>query len=467
LRLEPTSRFRLAWATRLPVVCQSLPELESWRRRMQREVGKLHDQQVVYDLTEEPAQNLFYLAYHGFNDRDIQRQVARLQRAPQPPLIAQKAIAGPGQRKIRVGFLSSFFRSHTIGHWFQGLVAQLSREAFTVTVLSVGNHRDEISGFFQQHADNFLEVPKHLPSARRLIAEQQLDVLLYADVGMGLIPTTLAFSRLAPVQCATVGHPVTTGIDTIDYFISSEPLETAESDQHYTEALIRLKVLPIYYYRPQVPDPLKEREFFGLAKEEHVYACPQTLFKFHPEFDALLGGILRGDPRGVLVLCRGVVPHWEKLLRQRFRATLADVADRIRFLPRLSYPDYLNLLAVSDVQLDTLHFGGGNTSYDGFNVGLPIVTLPTRFLRGRITLSLYKQMNVLDCVASTPQEYIDMALRLGTNFDYRQTIREKIGAAAGVLFENSAGIRELEAFFQRAVQAASLGQPPSSLNASG
>jgi protein O-GlcNAc transferase len=451
LAIRPNARLRIALATRLPIVYQSMAELESWRSRLIREVGQLQRENVVHDLTDEPALSLFYLPYQGLNDRDILRDVARLYRAPQPIAGPPAASARGPSRKIRVGFLSAYFRGHSIGHWMQGLVAHLSRDLFEVIVLSVGCHEDKTATFIKQHADRYLVVPKHLPSARQLIAKQQLDVLFYPDIGMGPVAYSLAFSRLAPVQCVTVGHPVTTGIDTIDYFISSEALETAQAEEHYTEKLVRLKNLPIYFYRPEVPSPLKEREHFGLTAQDHIYVCPQTLFKFHPEFDPLLGAILRGDPLGVLVLSQGIQSHWEKLLRQRFAATLPDVLERIRFLPFLSYPDYLNVLALADVQLDTLHFGGGSTSYDGLAVGTPIVTLPTQLLRGRITLSLYRQMQVLDCVAAGTQEYVDIAVRLGTDAAYRQAIRAKILAANAVLFENSAGIRELEQFFLRAI----------------
>jgi len=461
VRLQPTAFARITLATRLPVIYQSVADLEASRDRLIRGIRQLREQQVVHDLTEETAVNVFYLAYQGLNDRDIMRELAGLHRAPQlvgrafqPDFGGEVGLGSPtykvdGNRRIRVGFVSSFFAGHTIGHLMRGLVAQLSRQTFEVTVLSIDRHEDEIAGFFKQHADRYLEVPRHLPTARRLIAEQQLDVLFYPDIGLDPETSTLAFSRLAPVQCTTWGHPVTTGIDTIDYFISSEALETEGAEEHYTETLVKLKKLPVYYYRPKLPAPLKTRADFGLAEGAHVYGCPQSLFKLHPEFDEVLGGILRGDSRGLLVLSLGLAPHWEQLLRQRFAATVPEVVDRIRFLPKLSRPEFLNLMALADVLLDPLHFGGGNTSYEGLAFGVPIVTLPTKLLRGRITFALYKQMQVLDCVARNPQDYIELALRLGTDNGFRETVRGRILAANGVLYENSEGVRELEQFFQR------------------
>ncbi len=217
---------------------------------------------------------------------------------------------------------------------------------------------------------------------------------------------------------------------------------------------MRLQGLAVYYYRPELPRPLfKDRSYFGLSDEDHIYACPQSLFKFHPEFDEFLGEILRRDPRGQLVLIRGR-PHWYELLKQRFATTMPDVVDRIRVVPPRRREEFINLMAVADVLLDPIHFGGGNTSYEGFAVGVPIVTLPSPFLRGRITHALYQKMGLTDCVASSRQSYVDLALELGTNPSYRESMRKKILAANDALYEDPTGVRELEDFFCAAVKAA-------------
>ena len=165
----------------------------------------------------------------------------------------------------------------------------------------------------------------------------------------------------------------------------------------------------------------------------------------------MLAGILRRDLRGVLVLSRGKQTHAEHLLRRRFASTMSDVLERIYFLPSLDHHDFLNLNALADVMLDPIHFGGGNTSYEAFALGVPVVTQPSNMLRGRITWALYQQMGVLECAVRSPTEYIDLAVRLGTDADYRAHVSAKIKAASEVLFENPGGIWELEEFFQMAV----------------
>jgi predicted O-linked N-acetylglucosamine transferase (SPINDLY family) len=447
---KPSDRLRISSGTLLPPIYNSMEDLHDWRKRLTENIRQLREDRITQDLTCEPAMPLFFLAYQGLNDRDIQREMACIYSAPRNTAPAP----GGGQPKIQVGFLSCHLKQHTIGHLMRGLIANLSRKDFSVTVLSAGRNHDGTVQFIRQHADRYVELPQDLEAARRVIAQQGLDVLFYTDIGMDPTAYSLAFSRLAPVQCVTWGHPSTTGINTIDYFLSSELLESDQAEQHYTETLVRLKSLPIYYYRPALPSPVKDRAYFGLDTAAHVYACPQSLFKFHPDFDEILGSVLRADPLATIVLIHGRSRHWDELLVKRFSRTIPDVLERIRFLPPQPRDDFLSLNAVADVLLDPVHFGGGNTTYEGLALGIPIVTLPSPLLRGRITLALYKQMGMLDCVVTNAAEYIKLAVKLGTDPDYRAMIRSKILAANEVLYENPKGVRELEQFFQHAVDRA-------------
>jgi predicted O-linked N-acetylglucosamine transferase (SPINDLY family) len=449
LKIEPSDRSQLALATLLPPIYRSLEDLHSWRDRLSAGTQRLHATGVAIDLTTQPGTSLsmFYLAYQGENDRDLVRQTAQLYRAPIG--IHLDKVTWRGEGKLRLGLISAHFRNHTIGQLMHGLIAALCRERFTVIVLAVGSQRDPLADAIRQSADVYVELPAHLPSARRAIAYQKLDLLYYTDIGMELITHALAFTRLAPIQCTTWGHPSTTGIDTIDYYISSEALDEESAQAHYTETLVRLRNLAICYHRPVLPAPAN-RATYGLPAGAHLYACPQSLFKFHPEFDLILREILRRDADGLLVLLHGKHSSWDQLLVERFSRTMPDVAQRVRFLPRQSRDGFLGLMAVSDVLLDPIHFGGGNSSYEGLAFGVPIVTLPSPYLRGRITWALYRRMGLYDCVAKSAEHYVEIAIRLGTDAAWRNEVSARILAANSVLYQNVEGVRELEAFFLRA-----------------
>src|SRR5262249_14112563 len=145
--------------------------------------------------------------------------------------------------------------------------------------------------------------------------------------------------------------------------------------------------------RPERTGPLRSRNYFHLADDAHVYACPQMLFKFHPDFDDAIAGILRGDKQGVLVALESKYPEWKQLLLNRWSRTRSDVVGRIHFQRQMPRSDFLELLACSDVMLDPFPFGGGHSSYEALSLGLPVVTLPGEFLRGRLTYAMYRQMS--------------------------------------------------------------------------
>jgi predicted O-linked N-acetylglucosamine transferase (SPINDLY family) len=442
---------RIRLATLLPPLYRSREELRGWRERIEREVDSLVREGCVCDLEGRLPPSMttsFYTAYQGVPNRALHQSIARLYRAPQCDA-AQLARDPRAGRRLRIGFLSRYFYNHTIGCFTCGYVARLDRQRFETHVLAINPRLDQMGQFIRQHAERYDELPADLSAARQMILERRLDVLVYPEIGMSPTAYALAASRLAPVQCVTWGHPDTTGLSTIDYFLSSRELEPPGAEEHYSERLVRFEHPPACYYRPTRGGERRTRRDFDLDDASHVYGCLQSLFKFHPDFDAVLAEILRRDPAGVLVLV-GSCPAWEDVLRERLGSIAPDVLPRVRFLPRMEKELYLDCLAACDLLLDPLHFGGGNTSYEGLALGLPIVTLPGELMRGRVTYALYRQMGVEDAVVSDAASYVERAVRLGCDCELRDQVSRRILAANDVLFENQAAVAELESFLERA-----------------
>jgi predicted O-linked N-acetylglucosamine transferase (SPINDLY family) len=168
--------------------------------------------------------------------------------------------------------------------------------------------------------------------------------------------------------------------------------------------------------------------------------------------DALLGAILRADPRGVAVFAGDVSVVLAELLQARWRQTLPDVGDRLVILPRPSPDDYMRLLASAHVTLDTPHFGGSNTAYDAFVAGAAVVTLPGDIPRSRYTAALYRSVGIDDGIATTPEAYIEIAVRLGTDSSARAALRTRILAALPEVFENQFAVTELEDAFAHMIE---------------
>ena len=294
--------------------------------------------------------------------------------------------------------------------------------------------------------DDAIVVPESLAAARDRISYEELDVLIFTDIGMEPLTYFLAFARLAPVQCVTNGHPDTTGIPTIDYFLSSGPLENPDTATHYSEQLAALDDVLVDYDRPAMPSPLRSREYFGLSEDATLYVCAQSLFKIHPDMDTAFANILANDPNGRLIVFAGPEPQWWQLLHRRWRRIFGDNIERVQLVKRQTYSDFLNILAVADLILDTWPFCGGNTAYQGLAMGTPIVTMPGRFARGRSTMALYRKMGIPELVANSPQSYSEIALRLGTQRKWRAEIAARIANRSDCLFGDSAAVDAFAGF---------------------
>ncbi|RIL12132.1 hypothetical protein DCC79_02455 [bacterium] len=352
-----------------------------------------------------------------------------------------------------IGFVVTHGHEGVFLKCMRGILNHLPGDRLRLTVVCSRQAGPEIlAPAIANGAVGYLPLASDLPHAAAQVRAARFDVLHYWEVGTDGMNYFLPFFGLAPVQCATWGWPVTSGIPEIGYYLSCELLETAESDAFYTERLVRLRHLPTYYYRPAVPSPSKSRAELGLGEHDRLYLCAQNLRKVQPDFDALVAGILRGDPRGQVLFIQDAQPGVTERLRQRFGRAIPDVAGRIRFLARMPEADYLNVLAVADVALDTLHYGGGaNTTYDALAVGTPIVTLPGRFHRGRWAYAACRRIGVMDGVVDSPEAYVATALRLAGDADVRRDVRGRILAACPVLFEDGEAVAELAAFFEAAV----------------
>jgi predicted O-linked N-acetylglucosamine transferase (SPINDLY family) len=352
-----------------------------------------------------------------------------------------------------LGIASAFLCNHTIGKLNIGFAQHLDRSRLELSIVRPESQRDMLSAFFDQFAANVITVPRNLPAARGLIAAAELDALFYTDVGMDPFMYFLAFARLARIQFTTWGHPVTTGIPNMDFFISSKRVEPADGARRYHEKLVEFSSLPSFYQRPRAPSDIDVRARLGLAPSDRLYACPQTIFKFHPDLDDALVAVLRSDPHGHVVVIASAHAAWNEVLRARLQRAGADVEARIRFIPAVPLPDYLALLRDADALLDTFHFGGGNSSYESLSMGAPVVTLPGAAMRSRITAGWYRAMDNPQWIARSPAHFVELALELATETGRRAEWRARVCEGAGTLLENAAVVRELENFVADALAA--------------
>ena len=407
----------------------------------------------------------FYLAYQGRDDRELQASYGALVgrvmavRFPPAPLPPPPLPHEP----IRLGVVSAFFRQHS--NWripIKGWLAGLDRRRFRVFGYHTGSERDAQTAVAADMCERFVQGPLRLDEWRQTILADAPHVLLYPEIGMDQVTAQLAAQRLAPVQCVSWGHPVTSGFPTIDYFISSDRMEPADGDAHYTERLVRLPNLSICCEPPAARPAALARAELGLREGAAVYWCCQSLPKYLPQYDDVFARIAQavGDCQFTFIEFAGG-PHVTEVFRRRLEAAFAQrglrAADHCVVLPRLDSDRFIAAMGACDVMLDSIGWSGCNSTLESLVHDLPIVTLRGDFMRGRHTSAILEMMGLAETIAQTVDDYVAIAVRLGRSAAERAAVAGRIAASKHRVYQDRDCVVALEDFLDRAVRTGAAG----------
>jgi predicted O-linked N-acetylglucosamine transferase (SPINDLY family) len=451
LALRPEN---LLWRARIETLGQAIfatqDEIRAYRRRLGHSLGQLSRREESIDLadvTTSCCRPPFCLAYQHGNPRPLKEQFAAVFRGRFPKPHHRKSTGKP-----HVGFVVTAGHEGVFLRCMGGILNRFHSESLRYTVTASARKIEGMRRVVANRRIEFMPLPEEFVGARETLEAAAFDLLYYWEVGTDSTNYFLPLCRPAPRQCTSWGWPVTSGMREIDWYVSSEDLEGADAEAHYTERLVRLSRLPCCTSRPEIPDMLPTRDDLGLPAQRRIYLCPQNLLKYDPGFDALIGGILRCDPQGEFLWIESTVPAVSRRLEQRWQHTLSDVLPRMRRLKRMPLPRFLGLVAAADVVLDTRPYGGGaNTTYETLAVGTPLVTWPTTFHRGRFAAAALRQIGDIPGVAHSGEEYRELACRLAMDRDFRRDVSQQIRQRSNALFDDHTAATQLETFLREAV----------------
>ena len=446
----------------LPMLYRSVKEIETARQRFRERLRKLivntpleTDAQRARALAGIASTTCFYLQYQGMDDSELQKDYGHFAAAvmaanyPQWSCPRGMPTLKPGN-KVRLGYVSSQAYGHTIGIFLSGWIRHHDRRRFELFCYYVGPKTDALTEQVRRGVDHFHHFPGDVEAAARQIARDDLHALIHTDVGMNPLTFQLAALRLAPIQCKGWGHPVTTGLPTMDFYFSSELMEPPEGDAHYTETLVRLPNLALCHAPPGTPDSWSGRDAFGISKDSFVFLCSQSLFKYLPQHDDLYPRIARQVPNALFVFIANdnaqATAFFRNRLESRFRQFGLEATDFCLFVPKLAHLKFLNLNRCADVVLDSLEWSGGKTSMEALWCDTPVITSPGSMMRGRHTYAFLKRIGLERAIASDKEELVRIAVRCATDKAYLDDLKTGIQNRKHLLFDDDRVIKVLEAF---------------------
>lgn len=252
---------------------------------------------------------------------------------------------------------------------------------------------------------------------------------------------------------------MTSGFPSIDYYLGSALMEPQDADAHYTEQLVRLPNLGVAYLPPPVEPAQLRREEIGLRAGATVFFCCQHLPKYLPQFDGVFAAIARQveDAQFVFIgSLRGaeITGRFERRLGRAFAAAGLDASRHAVLLAPMTTADFTGVARLCDVFLDSIGWSGYNSALECLAGDLPIVTWPGPLMRGRHSYAILRMLGVTETIAASPDQYVDIAVRLARDPAWRATIRDKIAASRSSILADPLPVRALEDWLDRVVRPA-------------
>ena len=445
----------------LPILNQTIAEIPAYRDRYTQGLTKL-----VQELSPDSEQAIaaianhtnFFLGYQAQNDRDLQQQygdwVHQVMAAHYPQWVQPLTMPAVTD-KIRVGYVSGCLHDHTVGKLIIGWFRHHDRDRFQIYSYQVFSADSALTEEFRQHSDAFYSIPNDLAAVCQQIRADRPHILVFPEIGMQPLMTQLAALRLAPVQCSTWLHPISSGLPTVDYFLSSDRMEPENAQEHYTEQLIRLPNLGIAFAKPEIPAPAKSRSNLGLRSDAVVYLVSQMLSKILPNQDRVFAAIAQQVPNAQFVFIArpnaAIAAQFQHRLESAFAEVGLDSDRHCLMLPPQSQADFWNLNQVCDVFLDSFGWSGGHTTLEAIACDLPIVTLPGEFMRGRHSAAILQMLGLTETIATSEAEYVAIAVHLGLDSVGRTQLVEQMRDRHSHLYDDKTCVRAMEAFYQTVV----------------
>lgn len=351
-------------------------------------------------------------------------------------------------KKLRVGYISPDFRQHAVANFVAPLLRDFDGDRFSVYAYSTGK-RDEVTKRLMSSPVTWRDLRGRNPrTAARLIAEDNIDILvdLSGHSQDNCLPV-MAY-RPAPVQVAGIGYMNTTGLKTIDYFLSDEIcLPTGNiAAQGFVEEILRLPHSHLCY----APGAVREIPDAGLEapclRNGYVtYGSFNNLAKITDETLLLWRGILEQVRSSKLVLKGKTlsITSGRDIIRDRLKRLNFDLS-KVEMRPYS--PDYLEQYRDIDIALDTMPYNGGVTTCEALLMGVPVVSLRGRRHGSRFGASILCNAGVSELVVENDINYVRRAVQLGNNPEligaYHSGLR--VNLVKSPLMDGKNYMRELE-----------------------
>jgi protein O-GlcNAc transferase len=340
-----------------------------------------------------------------------------------------------GMQPLRVGLVSGDFRTHPVGFFLEGILANLNPARVELVAYSMSPQEDELTARIQPYfvAWNMIVGLSDEATARK-IHDDRIHILI--DLTGHTAGNRLPMFALkpAPVQVSWLGYFATTGLPTIDYLLA-DPVSVPESHQkHFTETVWYLPETRLCFTPPANKSGLELTPLPAVQNGYITFGCFQNLTKVNDTVLAAWGRIFLALPEARLRLQSSQMNCLTARESLQHRLAQAGIMpERIIMEGHVSREDYLAAYANVDIILDTFPYPGGTTTCEALWMGVPTLTLAGGTLLARQGVSMLTCAGLEDWIASDEDNYVIRALFHATDINrlaqLRSGLRQKVLAS--------------------------------------
>lgn len=315
-------------------------------------------------------------------------------------------------KKLRIGYVSSFFQDRNWMKPVWGVINHHDRSSFEIHLFAEEGDPAPESGYSKNPSDiiHSLTGLSNGGAARR-IARARIDVLV--DLNAYSAPARLGIymRRPAPAIAGWFNAYATTGIHAFDYIIGDSEVIPPVEERFYQERVLRVQgsylAFSVLYLVPAIEQPpcVKNGYF--------TFGCLAPLYKIVPEVIGAWAQILRSAPAARLLLkCSQLRDAGVRAaLLSRF-ADLGIGSSQLQLEEPEEHFEFLKAYARVDIALDTFPYNGGTTTMEALWQGVPVLTFSGDRWVGRISRSLLVAAGLGDWVEPSVEGYVRRAVRL-------------------------------------------------------
>ena len=316
------------------------------------------------------------------------------------------------KKKLRVAYIAFFFAETVVSYFSMQLLARYDRSRYEVYCYSIIQRDDNLTAVIKDYIDVWRDFPAGitLQEVASRIYEDDIDILfdLTVHTAGGKTLPVLAY-KPAPIQIAGIGYMSTTGMKTVDYFLTDVYCDPpGEHDEDFSEKLVRLPHSHFCYTPPEMV--LRCKKSYKLH-EPIIFGSFNNFTKITNEMLAVWLQILQRVPGSKILLKNSSSkPYAIRAMRKRMKKAGFDEG---QFELENATYDYLDRYMDVDILLDTYPYTGGGTTCDALYRGVPMISkYGSRRHGSRFTYSILRNVGVGELAVQTDQEYIDRAVAL-------------------------------------------------------